>query len=117
MDAAFFNHDTAPRSWRRAFVPLRRVLRRIQRPYFQRLHDLLHNLSQTSRAQQAELQHLQHQAAAAQATIAELRQTLRAFQVDYTAVTRRMAHLEDLLLDTLDQSDEQPRILPLRKVA
>jgi hypothetical protein len=123
MDFAFYDHDPDRRGLRSAVRPFRRLLRRLQRPYFHRLRDLLTFLYHT---------HLEHQkreddltahvtaahdlatqrADALQRQVAELewknaelrreweaaRQQLRAFGVDYLAMSRRLAQLEDLLL-------------------
>jgi hypothetical protein len=118
MDAAFYNHDTSPQGLRRAILPASRLLRRVQRPYFQRLRDLLAMLWQQNRDRQCEIHELREKLATAERTIIDLHTSLRGFQVDYTAVTRRMAHLEDLLLDTLKvDEDASPDVLPLRAAA
>lgn len=98
-DLAFYNagcHD--PKGVRKAIVPFRRALRRVLRPAFQRLVEILTSLC--DRIDAAEHAHgaLRHDVAALRARqdrMAGQLQTAVALGWDYVALTRRLAVLED----------------------
>jgi hypothetical protein len=105
MDFAFYHADPPPSLLGRAVQPLRRLFRRIQRPYFYRLRDLIAHLFHQ---QQAISHRCDELAAHIHAVDAALRDRVeaertplqpQAFTADYLALTRRLAQLEDLLID------------------
>lgn len=126
MDFEFYNVEPS-RGFKASLVRLfRRLLRRVQRPYFQRLRDLLQWLSDrqtiadhrhddlAARLEAVHNHHLtvevQHRERIGQLerAITELNEKLTVsqhekavFQADYLAVTHRQARLEDLLFDVL----------------
>jgi hypothetical protein len=126
MDFEFYNCDPPGGFKARLLRPFRRLLRRVQRPYFQRLRDLLQWLydRQVAVGQRQDVlathvdavhrHHLMvevaHRARIDQLerAVAELNDKLTVsqhekavFQADYLAVTRRLARLEDLLIEVL----------------
>lgn len=95
MDCAFYHSSGSPRGWRRAFVPFQRAVRRVQRPYFQRLHDILLALWHSSRQREHEIHTLHQRLSALEHSHAELAQRHRALQMDRGAAARRLAQLEE----------------------
>ena len=97
MEFAFYNDDAKPRGLRAAaIVPFRRALRRLQRPYFVRLKDLLMTLWQANVEREREIQAMQQRLAMMEVAHRDLMQRHRALMMDRGASARRLAHLEDL---------------------
>ena len=91
-DFAFYNAvEDAPRGWKRALVPARRLSRRLLRPYFLRLAEILADLSRRIDATEKGTRDLH---ARLDHTSDQLQETI-AFGWDYAAMTRRLAALED----------------------
>ena len=132
---AFYDYTSAGRGWRgRVLVPAQRAVRRVMRPAFHRLRDLLQFLSDRQETQaaviadlsahlgqtrsllddtQRNLARLSHEYGAGSAgrdqlahAYQQLAHAYRALAQDHTAVCRRIALLEDILL----QSAAGPRI-------
>lgn len=98
-DLAFYNagcHE--PRGARRAVVPVRRALRRVLRPIFQRQVEIFQNLcDRLDAAERADhaLRERLDVLSGRQDAFAEQVQTTIAFGWDYVAMVRRLAVLED----------------------
>jgi hypothetical protein len=98
-DLAFFNagcHE--PRGVRKAVVPVRRLLRRVLRPAFQRLVEILNSLCDRLDAEEHATRALRQEVAllrGRQDRMAAQLQTAVALGWDYVALTRRLAVLED----------------------
>jgi alkylhydroperoxidase family enzyme len=116
VDVNFFNHTSRGLA-RAPLTAAQRAARRVQRPMFHRLRDLLHWLHHQDLAQQRAIAELSARLAEAEATLARREAQRQAFEADHQAVTRRLAQLEDLLLQTLAARDEAPDALPMRRVA
>lgn len=119
MDFEFYNVEPEGGLLSRLLRPVRRVLRRIQRPYFHRLRDLLQWLFDNQRVQaqrhdelaahvkrleqqyQARIEELERTIGHANSALAAAQQEKTVFLTDYLAVTRRLVRLEDLLIDVL----------------
>ncbi len=119
MDFEFYNVDPPGGLMLRMLRPFRRILRRVQRPYFLRLRDLLqllfHRYSEVVQRQddfatqlkmvedhyKARVEHLERAAAHLHGSLTTAQTEKAVFQTDYLAVTRRLARLEDLLIDVL----------------
>jgi len=126
MDFEFYNVDPHGGLLARSFRPARRFLRRIQRPYFHRLRDLLQWLFdrqiETSRRQddftvhlkmvedhyKARIDHLERSISHVGGELAAAQREKAVFQTDYLAVTRRLARLEDLLIEVLASQPVTP---------
>jgi hypothetical protein len=116
VDVNFFDHTS--RGLARAPLTLaQRALRRVLRPMFHRLRDLLHWLHHQDLEQRRTISELSTRLAEAEAALARREVQRQAFEADHRAVTRRLAQLEDLILQTLTGRDESPDTLPLRKAA
>lgn len=115
MNFAFYDEPYQLRGWRKTVDLPRRLVRRLQRPFFYRLRDLLTFLYHKQLEANMQAAELRQRLAAAEQTIAEQRAAARAFAVDYLAVTRRLAHLEDLVLTIqAEPAAPPPAVLPLR---
>jgi hypothetical protein len=100
-DQVFYERGMAPRRFGALIVPLRRILRRLERPWFDRQVEIFDELRAAIDAAEARI-------AAAERTIEtlgtlaqevrELRDSLRAEEArswDQSAIARRLAALED----------------------
>jgi hypothetical protein len=98
-DLAFYNHGChEPKGVRKAVVPVRRLLRRMLRPAFQRLVEILTSLCDRLDAEEHATHALRHEMAllrGRQDRMAGQLQTAVALGWDYVALTRRLAVLED----------------------
>ncbi|HET6572594.1 MAG TPA: glycosyltransferase family 4 protein [Fimbriiglobus sp.] len=116
VDVNFFDHTS--RGLARAPLTItQRALRRVLRPMFHRLRDLLHWLHHQDLEQRRAIAELSARLAEAEAALARREAQRQAFEADHQAVTRRLAQLEDLILQTLAGRDEPPATLPMRKAA
>jgi hypothetical protein len=117
MNSAFYNSDPIPSGLGWLVYPVRRLIRRIQRPYYfklqsmidqmtaqldqacQQVHEVQKDLSQV----RLELQHERDQN----------RQQVRALSWDHIAVVRRMAAVEDQVVTAVSAEDASllPRLL------
>jgi hypothetical protein len=84
---------------------------------FHRLRDLLHWLHHQDLAQQRAIAELSARLAEAEAALARREAQRQAFEADHQTVTRRLAQLEDLLLQSLCVRDEPPATLPMRRAS
>jgi glycosyltransferase involved in cell wall biosynthesis len=116
VDVNFFDHTSGGLA-RTPLTVAQRALRRVLRPMFHRLRDLLHWLHHQDLEQRRAIAELSARLAETEATLARQEAQRQAFEADHLAVTRRLASLEDLLLQTLAGRDEPPATLPIRKVA
>jgi glycosyltransferase involved in cell wall biosynthesis len=114
VDVNFFDHTSRGLA-RAPLTVAQRALRRVLRPMFHRLRDLLHWLHHQDLEQQRAIAELSARLAEAEAALARREAQRQAFEADHRSVTRRLAQLEDLLLQTLAGRDESPDTLPLRK--
>jgi len=138
MEFEFYNVEPSGGLMSRMLRPFRRLLRRIQRPYFQRLRDLLQTLygQQTAQAQRqndfatqlktvedhymARIEQLEKTIAHLHGVVGTVQNEKAFFQTDYLAVTRRLARLEDLLIEVLVNTPVVPEQHPgpsLAKIA
>ncbi len=97
MDFEFYNH-TSPRSGlRRLLVPVQRLARRVLRPMFHRLRDLLAHLYHRQQADRETVTELRHRVAALEATVANLTAHYQVVRLDHIALSRRVVQLEEQL--------------------
>ncbi|HVK16686.1 MAG TPA: glycosyltransferase family 4 protein, partial [Fimbriiglobus sp.] len=115
VDPNFFDH-TSQGLVRAPLTAAQRALRRVLRPMFHRLRDLLQFLHHQDLSQQRAIADLTARLAEAEAALARHEARRQALDADHLAVTRRLAQLEDLLLQSLAGRDTSPDTLPLRKV-
>lgn len=109
MDFEFYNHTSPPVGARRLLIPPQRLLRRVLRPMFHRLRDLIQHLYDLRRGDEARVADLTHRVAALEAALAQVTAARRALALDHLAMTRRLAQLEDLLLQALAaRAEPQP---------
>src|SRR6478672_7552480 len=97
MDFAFYNEIGGGTAGGAVLAPARRSLRRLLRPTFYRLRDLLQFLFDKHREDRARIEQLERETAALRAQMAAYRPLV----ADYVGVTRRVAELENQLLRTL----------------
>lgn len=108
MDFEFYNYTSPPAGVRRLLIPMQRVLRRILRPMFHRLRDLLTLVYQRQDEDRRQIDHLTHRVAHLEVQLQQAAAARRAFQLDYVALTRRVAQLEDLLLQSMADRHHDP---------
>src|SRR5262245_45685385 len=109
MDLAFYNEIGGHSAAGLLVRPARRIRRRLLRPTYQRLRDLLQLLFDRQNENRARIEELEGTVASLQSQIAAYRPLV----ADYIGVTRRLAVLEDQLLRTL----AEPRPVTLRAAA
>lgn len=114
MDFEFYNYTSQPTGLRRLLVPMQRMARRILRPMFNRLRDLITLLFHRQEEDRRIIADLQHRVTSLEATVTHLTANRRAFQLDYVALTRRVAQLEDMLLQAMvTKGDPIEGLLPI----
>jgi hypothetical protein len=114
MDFEFYNYLSQPTGLRRMMLPMQRLARRVLRPMFNRLRDLLTLLFHRQEEDRRTIADLQNRVTALEATVTQLTANRRAFQLDYVALTRRVAQLEDLLLQSAAvKGDPLDGLLPI----
>ncbi len=121
MDCEFYNYTSPPTGARRLVVPAQRLLRRVLRPMFLRLRDLIRHLYDLRQGDVARVAELTQRVAALEATVHQLAAARRALALDHLALARRAAQLEDLLLQALaarpePQADPLDGLLPMDAV-
>lgn len=99
MDFAFYNEIGSGTAGAAVLSPPRRLMRRLLRPTFDRLRDLLQFLFDKHREDRARIEQLERESAALRSQLAAVRPLV----ADYLGVTRRVAELEDQLLRTLTE--------------
>ena len=102
MDFAFYDNDPSTGFGARLLRPFRRLLRRIQRPYFYRLRDLLAHLFHRSEVDRHCLNTLEQRVNQLEARSHKPDFTSSPLQAkvltaDYLAMSRRVAAIEDVL--------------------
>jgi hypothetical protein len=111
-DLVFYNVGCDDvRGKRRLIVPLRRILRRILRPIFQRQVELFAGLCarlDAGDAADCSLRTEFDQLAARHDNLADQMQSTVAFGWDYVALTRRLAILEDRVEALMAATETQP---------
>src|ERR1700752_298910 len=114
MDFEFYNYTSQPTGMRRLLVPMQRLARRILRPMFNRFRDLITLLFHRQGEDRRIIADLQHRVTSLEATVTQLTANRRAFQLDHVALTRRVAQLEDMLLQaTVMKGDPIEGLLPI----
>ncbi|QVL33567.1 hypothetical protein KIH39_06550 [Telmatocola sphagniphila] len=112
MDFAFYHHEQNPQGWRKAIVPVRRALRRVQRPYFVRLKDLLVGLWQSDKMLAEDLRKLRMQLEEMEEAHQALVKSHRALEMDRDALASRLAQIEDVILENpIPRKSDKPRLL------
>lgn len=119
MDFEFYNWTSRPGRGRQLIlVPLQRAVRRVLRPMFQRLRDLLQHLYAVQQTDSARVAELAVRVAALETALQQTSSALhqvttsrRALAQDHLAMTRRVAQLEDLLLQTLASRPEPAAVV------
>ena len=120
MNYDFYNHISGRRSVKtRALVPAQRLLRRLLRPIFFRLRDIVQYLSDRQQSQNETLTQTITRLNALEEQHIRLAYAHQALIQDHMAASRRVVMLEDLILQTtIDQStntNENWNIIPIRK--
>jgi len=114
MDFEFYNYTSPPTGIRRLLLPFQRLARRILRPMFNRLRDLLTLLFHRQEEDRRIIADLQNRVLSLEAMVAELTANRRAFHLDHVALTRRVGQLEDLLLQVMVmKADPLDGVLPI----
>lgn len=101
MDFEFYNVTTPATGAKRALIPLQRMMRRLLRPMLHRLRDLLTILSQRQHEMTAHVVVLAARVEALEAQLKKANADSKALELEHLAVVRRLAQLEDLLLQSL----------------
>lgn len=115
---AFYDYLAVGRGRGRLVAPLQRLLRRLLRPAFFRLRDLLHHLFDRQHEQIIATAALSARLSALEDQHQRLSQAHRALLLDHTAAARRVMLLEDLILQgsaSTTASVDSPSILSIPK--
>ncbi|MGL6076607.1 MAG: hypothetical protein ACRC8S_20830 [Fimbriiglobus sp.] len=115
MNFAFYDFDDHPSRGARLVRPFRRLLRRMQRPYFYRLRDLLTWIYHRSEADRSHIHNLDCRLARLEASSVKTDHAMsplkaKAFTADYLALSRRLASIEDTLARSIasQENDSTP---------
>jgi len=112
MSSAFYNDDPIPsgRGW--LIYPVRRLIRRLQRPYYLKLQSIIDDITARVDQSRQELnqsrQELNQLWQELQSGRLETSQQVRALALDHTAVIRRLAAIQDELITGFDHAKDAP---------
>jgi hypothetical protein len=114
MSSAFYNNDPVPsgRGW--LIYPIRRLIRRLQRPYYLKLESVLDDLGAKLNNACQELHHVRQELNQARQELQQERQQtgeqVRALTCDHWAVVRRLAAIEDEVVTAFLHAQDAPML-------